>query len=121
MLYFIRMVKYFSVIPFLFLSFSFIANSQTIDESVSRGLANSSVLSAASLEWASLIEKLNQSSAGKEITGTLKSSFSETYSGTNGDFNDSFSNSITATLSKNLYDGGVSKSSEKINLIKKGI
>ena len=65
MLYFIRMVKYFSVIPFLFLSFSFIANSQTIDESVSKGLANSSVLSAASLEWASLREKLNQTFAGK--------------------------------------------------------
>ena len=118
MLYFIRIVKYFLAIPFLFLSFSFFANSQTIDESVSRGLANSSVLSAASLEWASLREKLNQSSAGKEIIGTLKSSFSETYSGTSGDFSDSFSNSITATLSKKLYDGGVSKASEKINRLK---
>ena len=118
MLYIIRVVKYFLAIPFLFLSFSFFANSQTIDESVSRGLANSSVLSAASLEWASLIEKLNQSSAGKEISGTLQGSLSESYSGSGWDFTDSFSNSITATLTKKLYDGGVSESSEKINSLK---
>ena len=45
----------------------------------------------------------------------MKGSFSETYSGNSGDYNNNFSNSITATLSKKLYDGGVFKSSEKIN------
>ncbi len=90
-------------------------NAQSIESSISRGLNNSNSLSGASLEWASLKEKLNQSSAGKEITGTLQGSFSETYSGNSGDYNNSFSNSITATLSKKLYDGGVAKSSEKIN------
>ena len=118
MLYFIRLIKYFSIIPFLFSSVSFIAKAQTIEESVGKGLANSSVLSAVSLEWASLREKLNQSSAGKEITGTLQGSLSESYSGTGWDFNDSFSNSLTATLTKKLYDGGLSKSSEKINSLK---
>ena len=34
------------------------------------------------------------------------------------DYNNSFSNSITATLSKKLYDGGVAKSSEEINSLK---
>jgi outer membrane protein TolC len=97
---------------------AFNSNAQSIEVSISKGLNNSNSLSASSLEWASLREKLNQSSAGKEITGTLKGSFSETYSGSDGDYNNSFSNSITATLSKKLYDGGVAKSSEGINSLK---
>ena len=107
----------FRIISLLFaLNFiTFNLNAQSIESSISKGLNNSNSLSGASLEWASLKEKLNQSSAGKEITGTLKGSFSETYSGSGGDYNNSFSNSITATLSKKLYDGGVVKSSEKIN------
>jgi len=105
----------------LFFALNFITfhlNAQTLESSISRGLNNSSLLSGASLEWASLSEKLNQSSAGKEITGTLKGSFSETYSGNSGDYNRSFSNGITATLSKKLYDGGVVRSSEKISNLK---
>ena len=97
---------------------TFNSYAQSIEASISKGLNNSNSLSASSLEWASLREKLNQSSAGKEITGTLKGSFSETYSGSDGDYNNSFSNSITATLSKKLYDGGVAKSSEEINSLK---
>ena len=102
----------------LLLALNFITfhlNAQSIEASISKGLNYSNSLSGASLEWASLKEKLNQSSAGKEITGTLKGSFSETYSGNSGNYNNSFSNSITATLSKKLYDGGVFKSSAKIN------
>ena len=97
---------------------AFNSNAQSIESSISKGLNNSNSLSASSLEWASLREKLNQSSAGKEITGTLRGSFSETYSGSDGDYNNSFSNSITATLSKKLYDGGVAKSSEEISSLK---
>ena len=84
---------------FTFNLMAFNSNAQSIESSITKGLNNSNSLSASSLEWASLREKLNQSSAGKEITGTLRGSFSETYSGSDGDYNNSFSNSITATLS----------------------
>ena len=89
--------------------------AQTLEDSIQKGLEKSNTLHAASLEWASLNEKLKQSSAGKEIIGSLSGSLSESYSGNSGDYSNSFSNSVTATISKKLYDGGVSKSSEKIN------
>ena len=64
---------------------AFNSNAQSIESSISKGLKNSNSLSASSLEWASLREKLNQSSAGKEITGTLSGSFSETYPSSDGE------------------------------------
>ena len=96
------------VIPTTFIS------AQSLKESIHKGLENSNSLYAASLEWASLNEKLKQSFAGKDLVGTLSGSLSETYS-VNSQNSNSFSNSITATLSKEIYDGGVGKSSEAIN------
>ena len=64
--------------------------AQTLEDSIQKGLEISNALHAASLEWASLNEKLNQSAAGKEIMGTFRGSLSETYSGTSGDYNNSF-------------------------------
>ena len=105
------------MIQLFFIPGSFIF-AQTLEDSIQKGLEKSNALHSASFEWASLNEKLKQSSAGKEIMGTLNGSLSETYSGTSGDYNNSFSNSITATLSKKLYDGGVAKSSEEISSLK---
>ena len=97
------------VIPTTFIS------AQSLKESIHKGLENSNSLYAASLEWASLNEKLKQSFAGKDLVGTLSGSLSETYSGNSQNYNNSFSNSVTATLSKKIFDGGVGKSSEAIN------
>ena len=111
---FIKFLSKFIIILIFFIPGSFIF-AQTLEDSIQKGLEKSNALHAASLEWASLNEKLKQSSAGKEIIGSLSGSLSESYSGNSGDYSNSFSNSVTATISKKLYDGGVSKSSEKIN------
>ena len=111
---FINFLSKFIIILIFFIPGSFIF-AQTLEDSIQKGLEKSNTLHAASLEWASLNEKLKQSSAGKEIIGSLSGSLSESYSGNSGDYSNSFSNSVTATISKKLYDGGVSKSSEKIN------
>ena len=111
---FIKFLSKFIIILIFFIPGSFIF-AQTLEDSIQKGLEKSNTLHAASLEWASLNEKLKQSSAGKEIIGSLSGSLSESYSGNSGDYSNSFSNSVTATISKKLYDGGVSKSSEKIN------
>ena len=105
--------KFIIILVFFILGSSIFA--QTLEDSIQKGLEKSNALHSASFEWASLNEKLKQSSAGKEIIGSLSGSLSESYSGNSGDYSNSFSNSVTATISKKLYDGGVSKSSEKIN------
>ena len=94
------------------------AFSQTIIQSISKGLENSKSLAGASLEWAAINEKKNQAYAGRELQGILNGSFSESLTGTSGSYNDSFSNSITATLKKTLYDGGVSEIGSLIGRLK---
>ena len=106
----IKFLLKFIIILIFFIPGSFILLK--LSNSIQKGLEKSNALHSASFEWASLNEKLKQSSAGKEIMGTLNGSLSETYSGTSGDYNNSFSNSVTATISKKLYDGGVNKSSK---------
>ena len=57
----------FRIISLLF-ALNFITinlNAQSIEASISKGLKNSNSLSGASLEWASLKEKLNQQERGK--------------------------------------------------------
>ena len=106
------------IIFFIFAVSNSISYAKTLDESISQGLSHSISLSAASLEWAALSEQLNQSSAGSEITGTLRGSFSESYSGQTGTYSNSHSNNITATLSKSLYDGGVTNNEKLIARLK---
>ena len=98
---FIKFLSKFIIILIFFIPGSFIF-AQTLEDSIQKGLEKSNALHAASLEWASLNEKLKQSSAGKEIIGSLSGSLSETYSGNSGDYSNSFSNSVTATISKNF-------------------
>ena len=62
-------IKYLLVFIFVFVNFSKV-HSQTLDESISFGLKNSATLSAASLEWAALREKLNQANAGIEMNSS---------------------------------------------------
>ena len=107
-------IKYLLVFIFVFVNFSKV-HSQTLDESISFGLKNSATLSAASLEWASLREKLNQANAGIEMTGMLNGSLSQSFSGESGNYNNSHSDSISATLSKSLYDGGVADAQKSIS------
>ena len=111
-------IKFLSSFIFLLLIYvipTTLISAQSLEESIHKGLEKSNSLYAASLEWASLNEKLKQSFAGQELVGTLSGSLSETYSGNSENYNNSFSNSVTATISKKIYDGGVGKSSEAIN------
>ena len=96
----------------------------SVVSSDSSSFSLSSTLSSESLEWASLREKLNQAKAGIEMTGILNGSFSQSYSGESGNYNNSHSDSISATLSKSLYDGGVSdaqKSISQLNIDQKSL
>ena len=117
------LIRCFLILIFIFTFFSKV-HSQTLEQSISLGLKNSSTLSSESLEWASLREKLNQAKAGIEMTGILNGSFSQSYSGESGNYNNSHSDSISATLSKSLYDGGVSdaqKSISQLNIDQKSL
>ena len=99
-------IKFLSSFIFLLLIYvipTTLISAQSLKESIHKGLENSNSLYAASLEWASLNEKLKQSFAGKEIVGTLSGSLSETYSGNSENYSNSFSNSVTATLSKTIF------------------
>ena len=117
------LIRCFLILIFIFTFFSKV-HSQTLEQSISLGLKNSSTLSSESLEWASLREKLNQAKAGIEMTGILNGSFSQSYSGESGNYNNSHSDSISATLSKSLYDGGLSdaqKSISQLNIDQKSL
>ena len=73
---FIKFLSKFIIILIFFIPGSLIF-AQTLEDSIQNGLEKSNALHAASLEWSSLNEKLKQSSAGKEIIGSLSGSLSE--------------------------------------------
>ena len=107
----IKFLSSFILLLLIYIIPTTLISAQSLEESIHKGLEKSNSLYAASLEWASLNEKLKQSFAGQELVGTLSGSLSETYSGNS----ENYDNSVTATISKKIFDGGVGKSSEAIN------
>ena len=75
---FINFLSKFIITLIFFIPGSFIF-AQTLDDSIQKGLEKSNTLHAASLEWASLNEKLQQSSAGKELINSSCSSLVKSF------------------------------------------